>query len=125
MGIDLKDYVALRTLPRSIDGECYNRVRLALVRLDDPLRIELPRFRLEFVLQRKVWMGLSLVNELPVLAWTGFCTRKRALHEPVPCELHLYHIHAGLLMSTALEAMDGVLKKRLTQLQAYRAEHQA
>lgn len=106
MDIDLEHRVALRTFPRSIEGERYNRVRLALLRLEDPLRVELPRFGLNLVLQRKAWVGLCMISELPVLAWTAFSTRRRALHEPVPAS-------AGLLMSTVLAAMDDLLKARL------------
>ena len=53
-------------------------------------------------------------NDLPVLAWHTFEVHGRGtLHEPIGCRLELYHIYAGLVMGTALDALQEVLKVRL------------
>ena len=111
----LDNWVPLRTLPKTIAAAQYNRVRLALRRLGKPLRLEMPRLRVEIVLDDRVWLcHRPLSSELPVLAWTDFEARGRALHEPVHCVVHLYHFHAGLLMGVALDGLDSVLVERLS-----------
>jgi hypothetical protein len=115
MGMRLNDISPLRTLPKTIEAVRYNRVRLALLRLGSPLRVELPRLQLDMLLERQAWIAFCLWQQnFPMLAWTEFDARQRAgLHEPVHCCLRLYHVHAGLLMGVALDAMDVRLAERL------------
>lgn len=106
----------LRTYPKSIEAACYNHVRLALKRFGAPLRVGLPRHRgLEMILEDDLWLCVDAAREdTPVLAWFDFESRGRsALHAPVPCRLDLYHIHAGLVMGTALEALHEALREQL------------
>ncbi|MHB1942478.1 MAG: hypothetical protein ACYCP0_05415 [Acidiferrobacteraceae bacterium] len=105
----------LKTVSKSVDAQCYNKIRLALLRLPYPVRVELPRLRLEMVLERDCWMARSLINGVPMLSWTGFDNRGRALHEAVSCQVHLYHVHAGLLMGNALEHLCAALDKALSR----------
>lgn len=111
----LRGLPPLRTLPKTIEAVCYNRVRLALCRFGRPLRVELGRPALVVVLDDGCWLGLAAWDErFPMLAWTDFETRGRsALHLPVMCRLHLYHIHAGLMMGPAVEALSAQLAERL------------
>jgi hypothetical protein len=115
--MNLRDIPPLRTLPKTIDAACYNRVRLALMRMGSPLRLELPRQRMNIVLADREWMGIAPWQvEMPMLVWTEFRPRPRqSLHEPVSCVLHLYHVHAGLVMGTALDGLDELLIERLAQ----------
>lgn len=107
----------LRVMPKTIDAACYNQVRLALRRLGKPLRVELPEHRgLEIILENDAWLCVdSARNDQPIMAWLAFDTRKHntALHEPVPCELRLYHMHAGLIMGSALDALEKSLVMKL------------
>jgi hypothetical protein len=107
----------LRTFPKLIEADFYNRVRLALNRLSRPLRVELPDHRgLEAILDDNGWLVVdSLKADQPVLAWVEFGHRD-GLHEPVACVLKLYHVHAGLVMGTALEALHKALADRLTAM---------
>ena len=110
----------LRILPKVIEASCFNHVRLALNRFGKPLRFPLPGHRgLEMILDDHLWLCVdSVQGDMPVLAFNAFNTTERdGLHQAVRCELRLYHIHAGLIMSTALERMDQALAERL----AYRA----
>jgi hypothetical protein len=111
-----RELIPLRTLPERIEAACYNQARLALARFGRPLRVALPRHRgLEVILDDARWLCVDAWrDELPVLAWRAFQARGRAaLHEPVDCRLELYHAHAGLLMGTALEALDAALRDRI------------
>lgn len=107
----------LRVMPKTIEAACYNQVRLALRRLGNPLRVELPEHRgLEIILEDDNWLCVdSARDDQPIMAWLGFDTRKHnnALHEPVPCQLRLYHIHAGLIMGSALDALEQSLVTKL------------
>jgi hypothetical protein len=110
----LRELEPLRVWPKLIPAAHYNSVRLALRRLGCPLRHQLERPALILLLHEDFWAGMAPWDEdLPLLAWTGFDTRRSALDQPVACRLHLYHAHAGLLMGVALEALDAGLKARL------------
>jgi hypothetical protein len=78
------------------------------------LRHELQRPALILLLDEDLWAGMAPWDEeLPLLAWSDFDTRRSGLDQPVACRLHLYHAHAGLLMGVALDALDAGLKARL------------
>jgi hypothetical protein len=110
----------LRVMPKTIEAACYNQVRLALRRLGNPLRVELPEHRgLEIILEDDNWLCVdSARNDQPIMAWLCFDTRRHnnALHEPVPCQLRLYHMHAGLIMGSALDALEQSLVAKLAAL---------
>lgn len=111
------DLQPLRVMPKKIPAACYNRVRLALIRLGKPLRVDLPRHRgLEMVLADDAWCCVdSLAEDQLVLAWRSFSSGGRDnLTEPVACELFLYHHCAGLVMGSVLSAMEEALDARLT-----------
>ncbi|ADE16472.1 conserved hypothetical protein [Nitrosococcus halophilus Nc 4] len=111
----------LRVLPKTIEATDFNRVRLALRRLGRPLRVALPAHRgLEVILDNHMWLCVdSFHQDQPVLAWRSFETIDRyGLHEPVRCELCLYHTHAGLIMGSAIEQLSEALAKRLTEAEA-------
>jgi hypothetical protein len=110
------DIPSLRSLPKRIDASCFNQVSLALRRIGKPLRLGLPQHNgLEMVLDEDGWLCVDAArNDLPVLAWHTFEVHGRGtLHEPIGCRLELYHIHAGLVMGTVLDALQEALKKRL------------
>ena len=122
MDPDIVKLRPLRTMPKTIEAACYNQVRLALCRLGVPLRVTLPDHRgLEVILENDHWLCVdSALDDQPIMAWIEFDTRRHnnALHAPVPCELRLYHMHAGLVMGSALVAMQQSLAKRLAELDA-------
>jgi len=103
----------LRTLPKAVDAKCFNKVRLALMRLGEPLHVEIAHLRVDVTLDRRCWIGRSLINGVPLLVWTRFDTHGRALHQAVRCDLHLYHFHAGLLMGTTLDNLSAELDRLL------------
>lgn len=106
----------LRVMPKTLPATCYNRVRLALIRLGKPLRFGLPGHRgLEMVLTDEAWCCVdSLAEDQLILVWRAFASRGRDdLTQPVACELHLYHHCAGLVMGSTLSAMEEALDARL------------
>jgi hypothetical protein len=118
MDLQIDSLRPLRVMPKTIEAACYNHVRLALRRLGKPLRVDLPDHRgLEIILNDRVWLCIdSTHDDQPVMAWLDFDTRRHnaALHEPVPCQLRLYHMHAGLVMGSALDALDRSLTEKLS-----------
>ena len=107
----------LRIMHKTIDAVCYNHVRLALLRLGNPFRVELPDHRnLEIILYNNYWLCVDRAHDdQPIMAWLDFDTRRhnQALHKPVPCQLRLFHIHAGLVMGSALDSLDQSLAEKL------------
>lgn len=108
----------LRVLPKTIEAADFNRVRLALRRLGQPLRVPLAAHRgLEIILDDQAWLCVdALHQDLLILAWRSFDTAGRyGLHEDVRCELCLYHTHAGLIMGSAIEQLGLALTQRLSE----------
>ena len=107
---------ALRTMPKSIEASIYNHVRLALRRLDSPLRVAVPGHRgLEIILDDHIWLCVDAnADDQPVMAWLDFGAHHRDnLHEPVSCTLELYHRSAGLVMGSVLDSLDETLVDQL------------
>lgn len=98
-----------RVFPKQIEAACYNRVRLALLRLECPLRIALAQHRgLEVILHHDRWLCVdSCAEDQRVMAWCNFQVHARDnLYEPIACELWLYHHCAGLIMGSALHDLQ-------------------
>lgn len=96
----------MHIMPKQIEAACYNRVRLALLRLGNPLRVELTQHRgLAVILHDDYWLCVdSFASDHLVLAWREFQIHARTnLHEPIACNLFLYHHNAGLIMGSALD----------------------
>jgi len=112
----LSDREPWRVFPKTIEAACFNRARLALQRIACPLRIALPEHRgLEAILDDRDWLVVdSLAGDMPILVWCDFQTFDRDnLHKAIACQLKLYHSHAGLVMGTALEALNRALADAL------------
>ncbi len=109
---------SMKTQAALIDASRYNRVRLALLRVGIPLRLELPNLRdMDLVLDKRLWVCIDrTLQDYPVVAWTHFDNAVRtSLHEPVPCKLQYFHPHANLIVDTVLRTMDKLLTARLAQ----------
>lgn len=114
----LDEHHAAHTLRKTIAAEDYNRVRLALSRISNPLQLELSSMRcLEMLLTDQYWLCFdSCVGNVPILGWTEFKVSDRsALNAPVDCELRLFHMHAGLVMGRVIESLGQELQERLAE----------
>lgn len=112
----------LDDLPRYSSRSClmeattYNRVRLGLMRLGNPLRFALPGLRtLEVIIDKDSWICVdSGLNDYPILAWVEFKHAERnSLHKPIPCSVYTYHAHAELIEPQVLAKIEAVLGHRL------------
>ncbi len=103
-----------RIFPKKVEAACYNRGRLALLRLGEPIRVALSRHRgLEVILGSHIWLCVgSFKEDQPVMAWREFQMHARDnLYEPIACELWLYHGCAGLVMGSALDDLHHALNQ--------------
>ena len=116
MSHPLDDIKTLHSLHKVIPAEDYNRVRLALKRIHNPLQFELISMRcLEVFLNDKYWLCFDCcVDGQPIMAWTNFEVSDRsAINAPVECELRLYHHKASLVMGDVLESLSHSLETML------------
>ena len=111
-----RNFPVLESERTFVSAPRYNRVRLALARLDNPARLELTGMHdLELILTDSAWLCIDTgLGNLPVLAWKAFETEQRkGLHEPVACRIDYYNLHAELIKDRVLEIMDRLLAARL------------
>lgn len=112
----IEDVPKLKTDPSSIEGAYFNQARLALLRLENPLRLKLPGLRgMDIIIDDQAWVCVDrTLYDLPVLAWTDFDYSERSgLYDAVSCMLHYYHIHADLITDTVLSTVSKELAKRV------------
>ena len=106
----------LRTMPKIMAAVTYNHVRLALHRIECPLRVAIPGHRgLEIILDEQVWLCVDAnAEDQPIMAWVDFITHGRDnLQSPVNCILQFYHTHAGLVMGSVPDALNDSLAELL------------
>ena len=101
----------------NIQAVHYNHVQHALKTLGTQIRLAIPRLKhLDLILQKDAWIIVDRVlNDMPIVAWTEFEIHQRKnLHEPILCELRLYHYAAEMILDRTLEAMEMLLGENLT-----------
>jgi len=104
-----------RTLA-TIDATHFNLVRLALLRLEQPLRIALPHLRgLDFLIEPDAWVCVDrTLNDVPVVAWVDFVSAGRAsLVAPIDCQLWSYHSHGEMIVDAILADVTAFLTSRV------------
>ena len=110
----VRDITPIRSLPYTLDAALYNRARLALLRIRNPLELELERTGIDLVLENTCWIGYHCQQQsLPLIAWDDFDHNRSALDAPVACTMHLYHQHSWLRMPQILLALDKELQQLL------------
>jgi len=100
----------------TLRSQDYNLVKIALKRISNPLRFEIPRLRtLDFILEDDLWVIVDRsLNDIPVLAWNDFNVHARSnLHEDIRCQKRIYHTHAHMIHDKAIEALQLVLGEKL------------
>jgi len=101
-----------------VDASLYNLWRRARLRLQMPLRIELPGLKqMVLVIEHDSWVVVDERQfDLPVLAWLEFRDAGRAsLHTPVTCTMNYYHYMASHVREKALARMQEALEIKLGQ----------
>lgn len=110
----------LREMPRysiadsTIEASHYNQIRLALQRLPTPIRLRLDGLNhVDLIIDGDSWVCVdTTLNDLPIVAWTDFDSRRQGLHHPINCKLHYFHYKAGLLVLKALNAARAQLAEQ-------------
>jgi len=105
---------------RKVDARYYNHVQTALKKLGPEIRIRLTGLKhLDLIIQKDAWIVVDRVlNDVPVVAWLDFQVHHReSLHEPIACELRIWHALASMIMSRTLKAMDLLLDQELDELE--------
>lgn len=118
MYLRLDQIPTLHTRPARLEARHYNDIRLAVLRANGTLRLPLAGLRgMDMILDRRAWICVDRTfYDLPVLAWADFDPAARtALHLPVECQVHFYHIHADFITSAVLNATLDAIKARETR----------
>ena len=109
------EVIILDSKPGTVDAHYFNAAQIALKRLKQPIRLKIPTLNhLDLLVLDDAWIIVDRVlHDMPVVAWTNFETEERDnLHEPVACEIRLYHFAARMVLLTTLDAMEEILNKR-------------
>jgi len=104
----------LNRRPGNVDANYFNQAQTALKRVGEQIRFKVPKLNhLDLIIQEDAWIVVDRVlNDMPIVAWTDFQTEGRDnLHEPVPCEIRLYHFAALMILKKTLDAMDVILEQ--------------
>jgi hypothetical protein len=110
----VRDIPPLRSMPYKLDAALYNQARLGVLRLCNPLMLELENLAIDLVLEDSCWTGYHYMQiALPLIAFDGFDTARSSLDAPVGCTLHLFHHHSWLQLPRILLALDAELRKQL------------
>lgn len=109
------DVPAMYVTETAVTARHFNRVRIALRRLENPIRYAVPGLRsLDLLISDELWVCVDRsLNDLPVVAWTDFNVTRGSLHEPVPCKVRYYHAYAAAVMRRSLDALETYLDERL------------
>lgn len=105
---------------RTVDARYYNHVQTALKKLGPEIRIRLTGLKhLDLIIQKDAWIVVDRVlNDVPVVAWLNFQVQHReSLHEPIVCEVRIWHALASMIMTRTLKAMDLLLEQELEDLE--------
>lgn len=104
--------------PGNVDANYFNQAQTALKRVGQQIRFKIPTLNhLDLIVQQDAWIIVDRVlNDIPVVAWTDFQTEGRNnLHEPIACEIRLYHFAARMVLKTTLDAMEDILGQSLAE----------
>jgi len=102
----------------TIEAKYFNVALTALKRSKDPIRFKIPGLsHLDLLIQPDAWIIVDRVlYDMPIVAWSGFKTKSRDnLHEPVSCEVRLYHFAARMVLNRTLNAMQEILGQTLKE----------
>lgn len=120
------EILILDSKPGQVEAHYFNVAQTALKRLGKQWRCRIPSLNhLDLILQDDAWIVVDRVlNDMPVAAWTDFHTGGRDnLHEPVSCEVRIYHFAARVVLQPTLDAMEELLRQLLVEQQDRKADN--
>jgi hypothetical protein len=104
--------------PGSVDANYFNQAQTGLKRIGHQIRFKIPTLNhLDLIVQEDAWIVVDRVlNDVPVVAWTDFQSEGRDnLHQPISCEVRLYHFAARMVLKTTLDSMEEILGQTLAE----------
>ena len=117
MSSTLKNHTPQQIHNILLEGQRYNRVRLALRRLGAPIRLSIPGLRrVDMLIEEDAWIAVdSAHSDRPLLAIRDFQTAGRcALFAPMPCRVYEYSAGAGEKYEYLLHVTVRLLEVRLS-----------
>ena len=112
------EVMVLDSKPGEIDAHYFNVVQIALKRMGEQIRFRIPTLNhLDLIIQEDAWIVVDRVlHDIPVACWTGFQLEGRDnLHQPISCEIRIYHFAARAILKTTLDAMEDFLRESFTE----------
>jgi len=119
------EVLILGSRPGNVDAHHFNQVQTALKRVRQQFRFKIPTLNhLDLIVQEDAWIVVDRVlNDIPIVAWTDFQTEGRdSLHEPIECEIRLYHFAARMILKTTLDAMEDILGQLVAERDSKKPE---
>lgn len=101
-----------------VEANHYNHVQTAMKRLGPELRFRIPKLKhLDLILQKDAWVVVDrALTDYPILCWTDFKTEHREnLHEPLVCEIRIFHYCASMILKKTINAMEMLLGEELAK----------
>ena len=100
-----------------IQAKQYNTIRLGMLRIDNPLVVTPSEVQnIKCYLFNDKWICVDMSsNEFPLAVWRDFNNFGRAIHDPVTCKVHIFHVMAGRIVGTVLYSLENIINKRLAQ----------
>jgi hypothetical protein len=120
------EILILDSVPGHVEAQYFNVAQTALKRVGEQWRFKIPGLNhLDVILQEDAWIVVDRVlNDMPVAAWTNFQTEGRDnLHEPVACDIRIYHFAARMVLQTTLNAMENHLRQSLAEQKTMKADN--
>jgi len=108
------EVLVLDSKPDEVDAHYFNVSQIALNRTAKYIRHRIPTLNhLDLIIQDDAWIVVDRVlHDMPVACWTNFQTEGRDnLHEPISCEVRIFHFAARAILKTSLNAMEDFLRE--------------
>lgn len=107
MSTKLQNLPVYQNFTDTVDIDIYRQVTLLLSRHGHSLSIDLPGLRdLRLVLEKDAWICIdTLLDDLPVMAWTGFDKKSVFASDSVECELIYYHSQAAVIVDSIIHSL--------------------
>ncbi|TNF32851.1 MAG: hypothetical protein EP315_09100 [Gammaproteobacteria bacterium] len=112
------EVLILDSKPGEVDAHYFNVVQIALKRMGEQIRIKIPTLNhLDLIVQEDAWIVVDRVlHDMPVACWTAFQIEGRDnLHEPISCEVRIYHFAARAILQKTLDAMKDFLRESFAE----------
>jgi len=101
-----------------VEATHFNHVQTAMMRLGPELRFRIPKLKhLDLILQKNAWIVVDrALSDYPILCWTDFKAEHREnLHEPLACEIRIFHFAATMILKKTINAMEMLLGEELAK----------